>query len=225
MKPAIEPELLFQKKVSSMSRLFCVVACLASLVAFSSDSSAAVVVDIREVGGNVVSSTTGGTLNVSGLTFANENPAFGRISNNLLLVGSGMVKIFQGAMTISAPISPGFSLNASINNGPTVGFGIPSGSSTGLLGISSNAVLSSGLYTIEAASSTYNSQTLSSLNLTPGTYTVSWGSNGSSDSIIINIMSSGSSGEVPEPSTAVIAGLLLAGSAWRTRSQRVATRK
>jgi hypothetical protein len=38
-------------------------------------------------------------------------------------------------------------------------------------------------------------------------------------------MSSGSSGEVPEPSTAVIAGLLLAGSAWRTRSQRVAIRK
>jgi hypothetical protein len=76
--------------------------------------------------------------------------------------------------------------------------------------------------TIAGASSTFNSQTLSSLLLTPGTYTISWGSNGNSDSITLNVGEVGPSGEVPEPASAVIAGVLLAASAVRRRSKRVA---
>jgi hypothetical protein len=203
-----------------MSRFICLVVCLACLVAFSSRSSAAVVIDIKEVGGNVVASTTGGTLNVNGLNFSNSNPGGGLIRNNLFLVGSGGLDIYNGSIAISAPFAPGLSnVPASSNTGPSFGFGIPNVGS-GLLGISSGAVsTSSGVYTITAASSTFNSRTFSSLNLTPGTYTVSWGSNGSSDSIILNVVSTEA---VPEPASAAIAGLLLAATAVRGRLKRVA---
>jgi hypothetical protein len=201
------------------------VVCLACLVAFSSRSSAAVVIDIKEVGGNVVASTTGGTLNVNGLNFSNSNPGGGLIRNNLFLVGSGGLDIYNGSIAISAPFAPGLShVLASSNTGPSFGFGISNVNvGSGLLGIPSGAVsTSSGVYAIEAASSTFNSRTFSSLNLTPGTYTVSWGSNGNSDSITLNVGEVGPSGEVPEPASAVIAGLLLAASALRRRSKRVA---
>jgi hypothetical protein len=219
MRLAIEPELLFQQKVSSMSRLFCFVACLASLVAFSSDSSAGIIINIQEVGGNVVASTTGGTLNVSGLDYDFDAGDLGLLGENFVLLGSGGLDAYQGTLTISAPFAPGLTpVQATSNLGDLVGFSV----ADGLLAIPIEAVFSSGAYIIEAASSTFNSQTFSSLNLTPGTYTVSWGSNGSSDSILLNV---GSTEAVPEPASAVIAGLLLAGSAWRTRSQRVAIRK
>lgn len=205
-----------------MSRLFCFVAFLASLVAFSSDSSAGIIINFQEVGGNVVASTTGGTLDVSGLSYDFDAGDIGLLGENFVLLGSGGLDAYKGTLTISAPFAPGLSpVQATSNIGDLVGFSV----SGGLLAIPIDAVFSSGAYTINAASSTYNSRTFSSLNLTPGTYTVSWGSNGSSDSITINIMNTGSSGEVPEPSSALIAGLLLAGSAWRTRSQRVAIRK
>jgi hypothetical protein len=203
-----------------MSRLICLVVCLVSLVSFSSDSSAAVVINIQEVGGNVVASTTGGSLNVNGLNTSNSNPGGGVIGNNLFVMGSGGLDLYNGSITISAPFAPGLSnVLASSNIGPSFGFVIPNGAS-GLLGIPSGAVsTSSGVYAIEAASSTFNSRTFSSLNLTPGTYTVSWGSNGSSDSIILNVVSTEA---VPEPASATIAGLLLAATAVRRRSKRVA---
>ena len=171
----------------------------------------------------MVASTTGGTLNVSGFSsgFMGSNPG-GLIGPSFLALGSGTWNQYDGQMTISAPYSQAnFTIPASSSTGPFVGF-LLSGGSNGILYISNTAAISGGVATIAGASSTFNSQTLSSLKLTPGTYTISWGSNGNSDSITLNVGEVGPSGEVPEPASAVIAGVLLAASALRRRSKRVA---
>jgi hypothetical protein len=206
-----------------MSRLARFVVCLACLVAFSSRSSAAVVIDIKEVGGNVVASTTGGTLNVSGFSSGFQGSSnLGLIGPSTLWLGSGGYKQFDGPMTISAPYSQvNFTITTNNRTGPLVGF-LLSGGPNGILYISDTAAITGGVATIAGASSTFNSQTLSSLQLTSGTYTISWGSNGNSDSITLNVGEVGPSGQVPEPASAVIAGVLLAASALRRRSKRVA---
>jgi|SanBayMetagenome_1026888.scaffolds.fasta_scaffold11992_2 hypothetical protein len=206
-----------------MPRLARFVVYLACLAAFSSRSSAAVVIDIKEVGGNVVASTTGGTLNLNGFTnnFGGTSQS-GLIGPSFLWLGSGAYNQFDGPMTISAPYSQAASTIPTNNRtGPLVGF-LLSGGSNGILYISNTAAVSEGVATIAGASSTFNSQTLSSLQLTSGIYTISWGSNGNSDSITLNVGDAGSSGEVPEPASAVIAGVLLAATAVRRRSKRVA---
>ncbi|MFM2014116.1 MAG: hypothetical protein RLZZ396_2900, partial [Planctomycetota bacterium] len=136
------------------------VVCLACLVAFSSRSTAAVVIDIKEVGANVVASTTGGTLNLNGFSFVGgTNNASGLIGPSFLWLGSGGNMQFSGAMTISAPYSQaGFTIPASSNTGPLVGFIFGGNSST--LVTSNTAPISGGVATIAGASSTFNSQTL-----------------------------------------------------------------
>jgi len=132
-----------------MSRLARFVVCLACLVAFSSRSSAAVVIDIKEVGGNVVASTTGGTLNVNGFSsgFMGSNPG-GLIGPSFLLLGSGAWNQYDGQMTISAPYSQAsFAVPASSSTGPLVGF-LLSGGSNGSLYISNTAAVSGGVVTI-----------------------------------------------------------------------------
>ena len=80
----------------------------------------------------------------------------------------------------------------------------------------------SGISTIGPASSTFDGKSFSTLKMTPGTHTISWGSNGNSDFITLNVV--GTSGEVPEPTSAAIVGFLLIGSAMRQLKRGTAGR-
>jgi hypothetical protein len=70
-----------------------------------------------------------------------------------------------------------------------------------------------------SATDTFSGKTFSSLGLTPGTYTYTWGTGGPDHTLTVQI------GPVPEPSSALVAGFgALAGlGAWARR--RRATRR
>jgi hypothetical protein len=67
--------------------------------------------------------------------------------------------------------------------------------------------------TLLAGMSTYAGQTFASLGMDSGSYTWSWGSGNTADSLMLNVISS----SVPEPSTGFLAALGLIGLASRRR--------
>jgi len=71
-----------------------------------------------------------------------------------------------------------------------------------------------------SGTATWSGTTISSLGLTPGTYTWTWGTGPDADSLTVNI------GVVPEPSTLTLLGIGIAGVAGGSwlRRKRVASK-
>jgi hypothetical protein len=161
------------------------------LAAFGGPAEASVVIDVSEVGGNVVVKG-GGTVDLTGLSFHAEGsvesgmiPSFGGIN-----AGSfGSTDFYQGA-TGPASFGPGGLSFASSSSGDAfgvdaLGFTVPT--------IIVPAGYASG--TALSGSETYDGQTFASLGLTPGTYAYDWGSGPTADSLTVKI------GSIPEPAT------------------------
>jgi hypothetical protein len=162
--------------------------------AMPSQTKAAYVLTLQETAGNVVASGSG-SFNLAALTVnSTGNVGFGadvHATFAQLYVGSlngGTEDIYQG---LSGP--------ANFGSG---GLFFPNSGGGNLAGVQGTGglLLVPGGYTsgtILSGSDTWTTATLSSLGVTPGTYTYTWGSGPTADSFTINAIT----GAVPEPST------------------------
>jgi MYXO-CTERM domain-containing protein len=170
-----------------------------------SRADAGVVIDINQVGSDVVA-TGSGTLDLTGLTFegsGTENTGLNAQASAIILgpPAGAPADDYFGA-TGPTQFGPGSSTFQ-----PTSGSGDLFGPIIGHIevpqGYKSGAHLS--------ATDTYANQTIAGLGLAPGTYVYTWGTGAHSDSLTINV-------SVPEPSSLVMAGAaMLAGLGMRAR--------
>jgi len=189
---------------------------LFTLFIFSASTYGAVVLNVLEIGGDVVATTEpGGSFNTDALTPVLSNSVLTSLSasgpNPFILVGgttpgASPANFFLGFT--SAPLSMGAGIQefSTFNTGP-------------VHGVFTNALVVPSLYVSGAplgvATSTWGGETFASLGLTPGTYTWTWGAGPTADSYTVNI----GAVAVPEPSV-YIAGLgfgLLGFMVWRRR--------
>lgn len=175
----------------------------ATLITFGSlagGANAAIIVNIQQVGGDVVGSFTG-TIDLTGLTHQNggspvivDAPFIG-VDPDEATFGIGGSANFEpyGAPSDSGPT----------NLGPGATLILPDSSSGDFFGnagsfVSYDVWVPEGYVsgTVISGSSTWLGQTVASLGLTPGSYTYNW----ANDSATVNVT-------VPEPSSALLLGL------------------
>jgi len=194
---------------------------LAGALALSgSRAEANVIIDITQVGSNVVA-TGSGTINLTGLTFVGN-----------IFVGSGIIQPSSDAIIEGPPSSTLHYDDYSVISGPlSFGSGGPTFASSGsgdIFGVLSPGNLAVPLgYTsgsLLSGTDTYSGQTFSSLGLTPGTYKWTWGTGVNADSLTVDIIAPSS--VVPEPCTLTLAGIAAASGlgyfGWRRRKLAVA---
>jgi hypothetical protein len=211
MRPAI-------RTLATLIRIWMMSAFVAAVLAMmglSGNAQAGVVININQVGSDVVA-TGGGTINLTDLTYSYTGIDYASVWANYsnLIMGTTYPVVDNADVytTISGPTSfgPGTPsyINASSGAGPL--FGVYE--SLGYLDVPQGYV--SG--TLLSASDTYSGQTFSSLGLTPGTYTWTWGTGANADFFTVNI----GTASVPEPSSLVLSGIAVTGAMahkWRTR--------
>ncbi|MEM7254945.1 MAG: PEP-CTERM sorting domain-containing protein [Pseudomonadota bacterium] len=211
------------RRLISRARAWMMGALGAGLLLSSVSAPAGIVIDIQEVGNDVVASTTGGFLDVTALTqFANDAV----LASN---IGPGAIPLPPPFPSIGATVILGddsTTADAYVGVGAfgptTFGFGVqePSDVSTGdLVGLNylpgSNATLIvvpndfAGSGTIGPASATWFGETLASLGdnpllpgtlgALPGTYVYSWGAGSDAEMITLNVIA-----QVSEPSTMLL---------------------
>ena len=159
---------------------------------FTSICQSSVIIDIKDIGNNVVASGSG-TLNINGLTpQAPWAPYAGVLSpyTGGVIVGPGGILMTGYGLVNIAPIGIGFNTYANSGTGDTFGLtGGPSGSIYVPSGYTSGALLN--------GTTTWLNTTLAAQNLINGTYKTSWGSGPTADFLTVNIGPQA----VPEPST------------------------
>ena len=173
------------------------------------------VVDVTEVGGDVVAAGSG-TIKTTDLTFLYVGGAFvGDLSaaSSTVVVGPGLgsgadVDVYNGFV---GPTS----------FGPGVGDSVATGGLGDLVGIlNGNGIVVPKDYASGASltsASTWGGQTFGSLGLTPGTYVWTWGAGADADSFTMNI----GGAAVPEPASLALLGLGCIGLAGLARRGRV----
>jgi hypothetical protein len=164
-------------------------AALVSFAALSTPARAELVIDINQQGSNVVA-TGFGTVDTSDLTPVATGAGTASVFGN-----SGTVVINSGnfvAYTVSGPTSFGSVGGADASSS--------SGSVFGLFGFFQQMILPTGYISDSFISGTeqFNNTTIAGLELTPGTYTYTFGTGQDADSVVVNI---GNVSAVPEPST------------------------
>jgi len=174
-------------------------------------AAAVFTVDISQQTGNVVA-TGSGAIDLTDLTFccgSNPPPDIVAQLGRLSLGASGLIGEAWGGSTFHGPNSFGSGGLFVATDG--------TGDHVEIAGENSFLAVPTG-YVSDAAlsdSATWNNATLSSLGLTPGTYTWAWGSGAHTDSFVIDIEAPVPA--VPEPAslallaTAVVLGLGTAG--------------
>jgi hypothetical protein len=185
------------------------------LCAAARPAAAGVIIDINQVGADVVA-TGSGSVDLAGLTFSFSAADAAGVSGIAGGVAMGPAvftpdDIYVG-VTGPTSFGPGGLAHATSGFGDVFGVngtfavvGVP-------LGYVSGTPLS--------ASDTYAGQTLGSLGLTAGTYTFTFGIGDHTDSIVVNIGAS----NVPEPSSLSVLGVggVIAGILTITRKRRAA---
>jgi hypothetical protein len=139
-------------------------------------------VNFSEVGPNVVMSASG-TLNINDLTFVNSSTftgpgGLGIDSATFIMGGNGNFSAYSGFTTTASNFGTGSGIGASSGSGDV--FGVIFNTTPPY-----QLVVPSGYTTGQSITSTqtFNSQTFSSMGLTPGTYTYTWGSGANADAI------------------------------------------
>ncbi len=182
-----------------MNRSLMYVTLCASLVLTSMTARAGVTIDLTEANSTVFATATG-TLDVTDLTF------LGTTSRR---EGAGVAP-FQGAVNMGPLSFPSMDVYTGIT-GPTQFGGLASffadfgtGDPFGVIGEAEELVLPHGYASGTGLSATdeYFFASFSSLELTPGTYTWTWGTGAHADFLTVQI---GPVTAVPEPSTAMVA--------------------
>ena len=197
---------MFPVQSSSLAVLF---TGLLSLGVFGTHAS--VIITIDESGSDVVA-TASGSIDTGGLTHVSSAsnaasvwPAFS-LGGNLFL-GTTVITSLESFSGVFGPSSYGSGSRTAANS-----------SSGQLFGIAPTRVYLASDYVSKTpftSTATWNSTTLSTLGITPGTYTFTWGTGANADSLVIN------AGSVPEPEQyAVVAGVLCLGvAAWNRRNR------
>lgn len=160
-----------------------------ALIFAAMHAGAAYVLTLQQTAGNVVA-TGSGSFNLAALTL-NENGSTGFAAN----LFPSFAQVILGVESPDVDAYTGISGPGSIGSGGSIEFAnSASGDFTGVdddlylfvpHGYTSGAQLS--------GTATWTSATLGSLGVTPGTYTYTWGSGATADSLTVNA--------VPEPST------------------------
>ena len=177
---------------------------LLGLAAIAPSANANVIIQIQEVGGNVVA-TGNGTINLTGLSFFTSSTFGGSVnpSNANVIVGPSSLTDLYSGPTSSLVMGAGASALASFSSGNHFGIegnflvDVPHGYTSG---------------TSLSGSSTFSGKTFASLGLNPGTYTYSW----SADSVTVQVGPS-----TPEPATAAMVVLGLGVVFWKRRATNV----
>ena len=199
---------------------------------------ALVTVTVSEIGGDVVMSGSG-SLNVSALTYIGGTAIPYGIDPNTstFLVNSGpQTALYQGQFTLPASLGPGTaSLPSLLPSTGTYGTGDSFGiafyadvagrtyQQVPTLFVEGGSGYTNG--TAISGTSTYTGQTLSSLGLTPGNYTWSWGSGATADSITMQIGNSVAPGPASVPGPLPILGLAAAFGFSRKLRKRIKLHK
>ena len=194
-------------RICNLLRASSMAGALLITAAFTQRAEGSVIVNILQVGLNVVI-TGSGTINLSALSFFANTTA-----TDVLIPDAGQAQV--------GPASGSVALYFPAAGPSTIGPGgqtLPSSGSGNLFGISSGVVTVPQGYTSGTSlsgSATFNSATLSSLGITPGTYVWTWGTGPTADSLTLNA-------GTPEPGSLslIAAGLLLAGLRMRRRAAR-----
>jgi hypothetical protein len=159
-------------------------------------SQAGVIIDINQVGSDVVE-TGSGTIDLTGLTGPSTYDTFyAAIQPNVAL--AHLAPAQHGGINMdeySSATGPTSFGSGTSHTFATTGSGDAFGVETAHIILSPGYVSGTPL----SATDTFASQTLKSLGLTPGTYTYTW----SSDFLTVNIGTS----SVPEPSAAILSGI------------------
>ena len=175
-------------------------------------AAAMFIVDIAQQGGNVVA-TGSGTIDLTALTAccgSNPPPDINAQLGRLALGASGLVGEAWTGNTFHGPVnfgSGGLFLATSgtgdhVEMAPTNSFiAVPTGYVSG-------AALSD--------SATWNTATVSSLGLTPGTYTWAWGNGVTADSFVLDIEAP----TVPEPASLALLATAVLGLSTARRLKR-----
>jgi hypothetical protein len=179
-------------RIHKLFQTFGWVGALVIAAAFAQRADGSVIVDITQAGPNV-DVIGSGTLNLAALTFEETASETAEIdpTNGIVVVGSTSSTSvdYYGSLGVSGPssIGSGGSTGASsASNALIFGFDGNSGTLSVPHDYTSGTPLSS--------SNVYDSATLSSLGLTPGTYTWTWGSGPTADSFTVQVDAS-----APEP--------------------------
>lgn len=183
---------------------------------FPRSAEATFIVDINQVGPNVVI-TSSGTLNVTGLTLGGPTAGVPEI-------GASVPTINVGAAAAAGTFYVGITGPSSFGSGALIGG--PDTASGDLVGIALgiHLLVPSGYVSGSALSDSmaFDGGTYALMGLTPGTYTWSWGIPGTNfDSFVLDIHPVTES--VPEPTTlaVLVAGLLGLGVS-RRKAKRAA---
>ena len=191
---------------------FSLIACLLLLLASSRTADAALIINVNEVGSDVVT-TFSGSIDLSGLSLFQTGMAPGGMGAEIPGIRSGDASYqqftsYEGVTTVPTAFGPG-------NGGWRV--------ATSYIGDANVGPVGSKIYVPEgyvsenplSATMTHSGWSFASLGLTPGQYVWSW----SSDSVELNIIDA----SVPEPGSIalLVVGLFgLGGYATRKRCQR-----
>ena len=173
---------------------------LVLLVASIAPAQAAVVISASESGGNVIFSTSGGTLDVSSLTGvgASGPPFVNPVGAEFALGAGGGATLYSGAITGPGSFGTGGFTTSFDGTGDLIGFVYGDLITPG--GYVSGDLIGPSTLTIAG--------TLDSIGITPGTYVWSW----ADDSVTLNI--------VPIPAAVWLFGSALAGLGWFQRESR-----
>jgi hypothetical protein len=176
-------------------------------------AAAEFIVDIAQQGGNVVA-TGSGTIDLSALTDccgSNPSPDITAQLGRIALGAEGSVGEAWAGGGFHGPSNFGSGGLFLASSG--TGNHVEMAGSNSFLAVPTGYVSGSAL----SDSATWNSATISSLGLTPGTYTWAWGSGGSADSFVIDIAAA----STPEPaSLALLATAVLGLRIARGRTRR-----
>ena len=176
-----------------------------ALATISGGADAAIVINISDVGSNVVASTSG-SADLTDLTAI----------DTALLFAPGEVTPSKGGATAGDPGQTLFYKGAdgpkSFGTGAKTEASVGNGDFVGIFAVNpfalSPVILLPQEYasgTLLTGSSVFENQSLESLGLTVGEYTYTWGIGGHADSLTIKV------GDVPEPSTWTMMLLAFAG--------------
>ena len=187
---------------------------LAALCSLATTTRAGFIITFVQDGGGNVDATGSGTINTAALTAEGSAVWYIAVRGTNAYVGLGPTP--QGSIDVSA--YSGITGPANLGSGSAVFATVGSGDGVGLNYNSPGLpILFVPLSYVSGASlsdnATWTGQTFSSLGLTPGTYTWTWGSGPTEDSFEVII-------GVPEPSSMILLGLAVGGigfGAWMRR--------
>jgi hypothetical protein len=194
-------------------REFGLLACLGLCHAWSTRCDAAVIIDIEQVGSDVVA-TGSGSIDLADLSFkqtsSTETGVYGPFADAAIGINNVIVDIYSGAAG-PTNFGAGALYLASSGTGDTFG----AVGAFGYIAVPTGYVSGASL----SGTSTWTAATIASLGLTPGTYVYTWGTGADADSLTFQI----GPASVPEPSTLALSGIaaVMGLGAWARQRRNV----